>query len=254
MKKKTILVAASFLVVLMLLLVFASEAPANVTIVKYCTDATGPGEPINFSVVITNSYPDQDIVVTECTDNPPAVIDNVFPLTIPSNTSVTIKGRYVPATNPSTDIVTCTGYGTATGSDSLVTKSSNPATCSYPTGEGCTRTPGYWKNHPEAWPVEEIIIGGVTYSKEAAIAMMMTPLREDKRYTMFNALAAAKLNALSGTDFSCVSTVINNADSWMAAYGGSSVPGSSEPWKIGEPLYLILDNYNNGFLCTPHCD
>jgi len=29
-----------------------------------------------------------------------------------------------------------------------------------------TGTPGYWKNHPEAWPVEEITIGGVTIQRK----------------------------------------------------------------------------------------
>src|SRR4051794_26153743 len=33
-----------------------------------------------------------------------------------------------------------------------------------------TGTPGYWKNHPEAWPTQTITIGGGTYTKAAAIA------------------------------------------------------------------------------------
>ena len=57
-----------------------------------------------------------------------------------------------------------------------------------------TGTPGYWKNHPEAWPVDEITIGGVTYTKVEAIAIMNTPEKGDKTYTMFSALVAATLN------------------------------------------------------------
>jgi hypothetical protein len=204
--------------------------------------------------VITNLNGEQGLVITSCTDNPPATIDNTFPLTIAAGGTATVTGSYVPTTNPSTDIVTCTGYGTITGDGYTVTRDSNPAVCSYPTGDGCTRTPGYWKNHPEAWPVDAITIGGVSYPKAVAIGIMMTSVRGDKRYTMFNALVAAKLNMLSGADFSCISTVISSADAWMVTYGGSAVPASSEAWKIGEPLYLMLDNYNNGLLCTPHCD
>jgi len=33
-----------------------------------------------------------------------------------------------------------------------------------------TGTPGYWKNHPEAWPVSSITVGGLTYTKAQAIA------------------------------------------------------------------------------------
>lgn len=240
-------------------MVFVSEAPApvpsepNMSILKLCTDASGAGQPIEFSAVITNTG-DQALIITGCTDNPPATIDNTFPVEIGLGGTATITGRYVPSTNPSTDTLTCTGYGTSTGPGSPVTVSSNPAECSYPTGEGCTRTPGYWKNHPEEWPVEEIVIGGVTYSKEDAIALLKTPVKKDKRRTMFNALVAAKLNVISGADASCITAIISAADAWMVTNGGSPVPASSGAWDIGEPLYLMLDNYNNGLLCTPHCD
>src|SRR6185295_7670920 len=31
-----------------------------------------------------------------------------------------------------------------------------------------TGTPGYWKNHPAAWPVASITVGGITYTKAQA--------------------------------------------------------------------------------------
>lgn len=125
--------------------------------------------------------------------------------------------------------------------------------CIPPPGTG---TPGYWKNHPEAWPVEEITIGGVTYSKDAAIEEMWAKKNKDKTYTMFAALVSAKLNVLIGNPSGCVDETIADADAWMAEYGpvGSGVRGNSEAWKDGEPLYLILDDYNNGLLCAPHRD
>jgi|OpeIllAssembly_1097287.scaffolds.fasta_scaffold269487_1 hypothetical protein len=240
-------------------MVFVSEAPApgypDMSITKFCTNASAPGQPINFSATIQNLNGEQGLVITSCTDDPPATINQGFSITIAAGGSTTITGYYTPASSgESTDIITCTGYGTASGESVTVTRSSNPATCSSPTGEGCTRTPGYWKNHPEAWPVEEIVIGGVRYSKEDAIAIMMTSVRRDKRITMFNALVAAQLNVLSEADSSCIRATISAADAWMVANGGSPVPASSEAWGIGEPLYLMLDNYNNGLLCTPHCD
>ena len=124
-----------------------------------------------------------------------------------------------------------------------------------PDGPG-TGTPGYWMNHPEAWPVEEITIGGVTYAREDAISYMQDPVRGDKTFTMFPALVAAKLNVLVGNDDSCIADIITAADAWMAAYGpvGSGVAGSSMAWQEGEYLYLELDDYNNGFLCAPSRD
>jgi len=43
-----------------------------------------------------------------------------------------------------------------------------------PCGPG-TGTPGYWINYPDAWPVEQIEIGGISYTKEQAIARIGLP-------------------------------------------------------------------------------
>ena len=112
-----------------------------------------------------------------------------------------------------------------------------------------TGTPGYWKNHPEAWPVEEITIGGVIYTKEEAIDIMEMP-DGDKTYTIFRALVSAKLNVLIGNDDSCIADTISEADAWMETYGpvGSGIHADSDAWKEGEPLYWELDDYNNGEL------
>jgi len=122
----------------------------------------------------------------------------------------------------------------------------------------CSRTPGYWKTHPEAWPVEEITIGGTTYSKDDAIDLLWLPERGDKSKTVFRALVAARLNNFNGTDTSCVSQEILDADAWMAAHPVcSNVSGNSDAWsgsERGETLATTLDDYNNGLLCAPHCD
>jgi hypothetical protein len=118
-----------------------------------------------------------------------------------------------------------------------------------------TGTPGYWQNHPEAWPVPAITIGGVVYSKEDAIAWIQLG-GKDRTVTMFGSLASAKLNVLSGNDPSCVASTIDLADAWMSTYGpvGSRVHAASFAWKVGEPLHRLMDNYNNGMLCAPHRD
>jgi len=120
-----------------------------------------------------------------------------------------------------------------------------------------TGTPGYWKNHPEAWPVPSITIGGVSYTKAQALAWLDV-VGKDKTTTMFSSLLSARLNVLVGNDSSCVASTIAAADLWMTAppigYGpvGSGVQASSLAWKLGEPLHRLMDNYNNGMLCAPH--
>jgi hypothetical protein len=118
-----------------------------------------------------------------------------------------------------------------------------------------TGTPGYWKNHPDAWPVSSITIGGRDYSRDEAIAWLGN-VNKDKTTTMFSSLVSAKLNVMIGNESGCVDSTISAADDWMHTYGpvGSGVAAASVAWKIGEPLHRQMDNYNNGMLCAPHRD
>jgi hypothetical protein len=116
-----------------------------------------------------------------------------------------------------------------------------------------TGTPGYWMNHPEAWPAS-VTIGGVVYSRDAAIEWIARS-GKDRTTTMFASLVSAKLNVQIGNDASCVQSTIDQADAWMAVYPlGSNVHAASLAWKVGEPLHRLMDNYNNGMLCAPHRD
>jgi SdrD B-like protein len=115
-----------------------------------------------------------------------------------------------------------------------------------------TGTPGYWKNHPDAWPVDSITVGGQPYTKEDAIAWLGR-VGKDKSTTMFSSLVPAMLNILIHNDGSCVIGAIAAANAWMVANPvGSNVAGSSDAWRAGEPLHVTMDSYNNGLLCAPH--
>ncbi len=165
------------------------------------------------------------------------------------------------------------GAATVTGEIHLTTAAVPPEGTTYPAfdftyeasldcpcdeGSPGTGTPGFWKNHPDAWPVDEIEVGCVTYSKDDAIALLLQADGGDKLRTMFRSLIAAKLNVLIGNDDSCIADTIDAADAWMCQYGplGKTVvvAGKKSPWRTGEALYLKLDAYNNGLLCAPHRD
>jgi hypothetical protein len=122
-----------------------------------------------------------------------------------------------------------------------------------PVAQPGTGTPGYWKNHPDAWPVSSITVGGLTYTKAQAIAWL-GKVGKDKTTTMFSSLVPAMLNVIAGNDGSCVNSTIIAANAWMATYGpvGANVSASSYAWSVGEPLHIQMDNYNNGLLCAPH--
>ncbi len=123
----------------------------------------------------------------------------------------------------------------------------------YPYDQPGVGSPGYWKNHPDAWPVYVIVIGEDEYRKKMALKYMKMPVKGDKTKTLFKAVVAAKLNVKIGNDSSCISNTIMMADMWFYKYGpvGSGVHASSEAWYKGEPIYQELDAYNNGYLCAP---
>ncbi len=52
------------------------------------------------------------------------------------------------------------------------------------------------------------------------------------------------------SDSGCVTDTMAKADAWMKVYPvGSGITGDSAAWKEAEPLYLALDNYDNGKSC-----
>jgi hypothetical protein len=117
-----------------------------------------------------------------------------------------------------------------------------------------TGTPGYWKNHLEAWTVPGVTVGGIYYTKAQAISWLGR-VGKDKLTTMFSSLVPAMLNVMIGNQDSCVGQTIVDANAWMATngpLGAKTVLASSPAWAAGEPLHIVMDDYNNGRLCAPH--
>jgi len=117
------------------------------------------------------------------------------------------------------------------------------------------RSPGYCKNHPANWPVDSITLGGRTYSKLHAIALMRLPEKGDKSKSVFRHLVAAKLYVLAGNNDSCVAIAIADADAWLMRFPiCSRVKPSSKSLKSISASVSLLDDYNNGVLCPPKGD
>ena len=209
--------------------------------------------PVYFKFVVTNTG---TMMLADLTleDSDYGTDSCVIPATLAPGASYDcVIGPQEAAAGQHTNTATATGtYMGAQVSDTDDANYFGKAAC---TAKG-TGTPGYWMNHPAAWPVESIVIGGVTYSKTKAIELIKAPTKTDKTYTMFQALAAAKLNVLTCNESSCIDAAILAADNWLKTYGpvGRGVSGSSSAWALGEPLYHLLDEYNNGLLCAPSRD
>lgn len=114
-----------------------------------------------------------------------------------------------------------------------------------------TGTIGYWKNHAEAWPVDELTLGGVVYSQAEALAILRAPVRGDITVALAQQLIAAKLNVEIGNESSCIDGVIVDSDAYLVSYPVGSKPKGGAK-NAGNALKDTLDAYNNGLLCAPH--
>jgi hypothetical protein len=118
----------------------------------------------------------------------------------------------------------------------------------------CTLTQGYWKNHPETWPVDMLDLGGAAYSKEQLIVLLSTPPRGDATYILAYQLIAAKLNVMNGVDSSGIASTITAADAWLASVGGLGSWPTGAVRDAGIALAGQLDAFNNGLSGVPHCE
>ena len=89
-------------------------------------------------------------------------------------------------------------------------------TCECPPDDDiCHYTPGYWKNHPEAWPVGSLMLGDTMYTMAELMVIFDTPTRGDATIILAQHLIAAKLNVLNGADDS-INDAIDGADELLA--------------------------------------
>ncbi len=116
----------------------------------------------------------------------------------------------------------------------------------------CSLTQGFWKNHGEAWPVEELILGGTTYTKAQLLVILMTAPRGDATYILIHQLIAARLNVASGADPTAIADTLVAADAWLAANPLGSKPTDAAR-DAGIALAALLDDYNNGVTGPGHC-
>ena len=145
--------------------------------------------------------------------------------------------------------VQATGTGTASASS----QSSELTTSTKPAAQNCTFTQGYWKNHPEVWPVSSLTLGTVTYTKAQLLQILNQPSKGNGLVILAHQLIAAKLNIAGGADPTPVASVIAAAD---AQIGALVVPpigsGYLNPDDV-DTKSQTLDSYNNGNLGVPHC-
>ncbi|MBV9792040.1 MAG: hypothetical protein JOZ51_27895, partial [Chloroflexi bacterium] len=175
-----------------------------------------------------------------CTKDPTATpIKTATPK--PTNTTV-----------PPTKTATATAKPTNTAIPTTKPTNTTVPPTATPPGDNCTYTIGYWKTHPEDWPVESATLGGVTYTKAQLLDILNTPPRGDATYIVAHQLIATGLNILSGADPSAIWSTVTAADNWLKTNKlGSKPTGAAQDQGIA--LAQKLDEYNNGVIGPGHC-
>lgn len=92
-----------------------------------------------------------------------------------------------------------------------------PFTCECEEEGGCHYTPGYWKNHPEDWPVTNLTLGCVNYDQAALLVILGKPVRGDATIILAHHLIAAMLNVANGAD-DAIQSDIDAGNSLLCRY------------------------------------
>jgi len=117
----------------------------------------------------------------------------------------------------------------------------------------CTFTIGYWRNHPENWPIDSLVVGNRTYTKRELLDILRTPPKGNASIILAYQFIAARLNAAYGADTGVVSGSLTAAQAWFVLHAiGSATSGSVA--QQGIDLGALLDAWNNGLVGPGHCD
>ena len=124
-----------------------------------------------------------------------------------------------------------------------------------PASQNCTFTIGYYKNHPDAWPVGSLTLGNNNYTAAELLAILNTPAGGNGLLILAHQLIAAKLNVAGGADPTPVAGFIATADGLI---GNLIVPPTGGSTDFLNPSDVqatadALDSYNNGNSGVPHC-
>ncbi|HZR04815.1 MAG TPA: hypothetical protein VFA61_03185 [Candidatus Udaeobacter sp.] len=121
-------------------------------------------------------------------------------------------------------------------------------------GGSCTYTQGYWRNHPDAWPVTSLTLGTVIYQAAELMAILDNPAQGNGLSILAHQLIATKLNIANGADSSAVQQAVTDADNMIGALVVPPIgEGYLAPAQTGD-LTETLTEYNEGTIGPGHCN
>jgi uncharacterized delta-60 repeat protein len=88
------------------------------------------------------------------------------------------------------------------------------------TSTTCPRSYGYWRTHPEKWPISLLTLGSQSYGSAELVALLHHPAKGDASVLLARELIAAKLNLATGSGSEGLSGVVAVADGLLSRYPG----------------------------------
>lgn len=229
-------------------------------VARFTISGTNTGGSAANSVVVTDVLPDSGLAWAENPDVPQCSIADdpggdvltcsFSNFAVGASFSVTVEA--VTSSERCDYVLSNTASLAVNGRVRKTASASISVTC-VPTGGGCTFTQGFWKNHPEAWPVSSLTLGSVSYSASQLSDILDEPVNGNGLISLAHQLIAAKLNVANGADPTDVQADIAAAD---ALIGSLVVPpigsGFLDPGDTSS-LVDALTDFNEGISGPGHC-
>jgi hypothetical protein len=146
------------------------------------------------------------------------------------------------------------GTGTDTIQSAIGTLVSNNVTVTWQPAR-CPQPQGYWKNHPQAWPVDSLTLGAQSYSKDELLSILAKPGGADASAILAVQLIASELDVANGSDPTPIRNTVISANDLLSTFNGKLPFKTKTNSVAGQAMTQassILGSYNNGQL-TPSC-
>jgi cysteine-rich repeat protein len=111
--------------------------------------------------------------------------------------------------------------------------------------EGCTFTQGYWKNHPEAWPVTSLSLGATVYTQEQLLAIFDEPVAGNGLVALSHQLIAVKLNIANGAPDDEIADAVEDADALIGDLVTPPVGDGFLETSVTSELNDTLEQFNS---------
>ncbi len=231
-------------------------------VASFTITAQNTGGAAATNVGISDVLPDSGLAWTEDPDLPECTVSDspsgdvlncsIASLAVGATFSVTVEAT--TSAEVCDYVLTNTARMSLNGRVRKTATATISVTCKPPEEEGCTFTQGFWKNHPEAWPVTSLALGSVTYTAAQLGEIFDEPVAGNGLISLAHQLTAAKLNIANGASVTDVQDDIDAAD---ALIGGLVVPpvgsGHLDP-STTSALVDALTDFNEGTTGPGHCE